>query len=298
MNNIKIAILNNKKSFLPEARAYKKFLISCGYYAQIVEPDEYCSKDYLVTILFHGFHPFWRCYSEIVIGEYHSLSTGSFPKIKNLIKRVINKKSDIYIFLNKDVRRGYYFLEKSKNSIYRPMGYPGEIISECRSENKIYDIIYAGSLRDGVINVIVDLAKMGFKLAVVGNKIEYICENVDFFGVLDQRQVFQLIGKSKFGLNYTPDIYPYNIQDSTKIIEYSAMGLGVITNKYYWVDRFENERGCKFIDIKKIENFNSIHHLSFKVPDVSDLCWDILLRNSNLIKMIEDKIEANNATSK
>ena len=48
----------------------------------------------------------------------------------------------------------------------------------------------------------------------------------------------QIYAKCKYGLNYTPDIYPYNIQTSTKTLEYLASGLEVISNRYYWAEDF------------------------------------------------------------
>jgi hypothetical protein len=57
-------------------------------------------------------------------------------------------------------------------------------------------------------------------------------------GPVSRDQLPEIYKNARFGLNYTPDIYPYNVQTSTKTLEYLASGLGVISNKYKWSEFF------------------------------------------------------------
>lgn len=39
-------------------------------------------------------------------------------------------------------------------------------------------------------------------------------------GPVNRDQLPEIYKNARFGLNYTPDIYPYNVQTSTKTLEY------------------------------------------------------------------------------
>ena len=72
---------------------------------------------------------------------------------------------------------------------------------------------------------------------------------------LDLNEIIKVFNITKCGLNFTPDIFPFNVQSSTKTIEYSAAGLGVISNRYIWAETFEKSR---------FSGFSSKHELAEK----------------------------------
>lgn len=283
---LKIIIEKGEKSFLPEAQAYKQYFESHGFSVSIEKPNKYNPDEFDIILLFHGYHPFWKKYPKWIIGEYHSLSTGRYPRLKNLLKRLINVRSNVTVFLNDQVRSGMYFYPSKKNA-FRPMGYYTNHIQV--KNTKKFDIVYAGSLRRGVEDSIIKLANMGFKVAVAGNSHHISNKNVINFGRVNIAEAYEIIASAKYGLNITPDKYPFNIQDSTKVIEYCAMGLGVISNKYEWVTKFEKERKAKFLDIYSIKNKEDIENFNFITPDVSDLAWNKLMNDSKIIEKLLEK---------
>lgn len=280
-----IAIEITNKAFLPEAYAYRDYFESHGFFCEFINQGSNEILDYDAVVLFHGFHPFWKKYPKFIIGEYNSLSTGKYSRVKDLIKRIINVKSDFYIFLNEDVRQKMW-LKNKKRYLIRGMGYSQHDFIEYRFEEKFFDIVYCGSYRKGLLTYIQKLADLDFKIALVGFETSFKHKNVSVLGRMSPKQARRVISQACFGLNYTPDIFPLNIQDSTKVIEYCAAGLGVITNKYKWIDDFERLREARFLDLDIIKTREDISNFNFLIPDVSDLDWNYMLENSHINKVL------------
>lgn len=282
----RIAIEKGDKAFLPEAYAYRAYFRKNGYTCEFVDSNANEALSFDAIILFHGFHPFWKRYPKIIIGEYHSLSTGKLNRLKDLFKRIINVRADLYIFLNEDVRTNLWFSSRTPY-IIREMGY--DTVNNINvSTPKVYDIVYAGSPRNGVVEKIKKLADLGFKVAVVGFHLNQIHSNVVSFGRVSPDISIKIISQSKFGLNFTPNIFPYNIQDSTKVIEYCSAGLGVITNKYHWINEFERKRGAQFLDINKIHKRSDVESFNFITPSIIDLSWTSILDRTDILNKLSD----------
>ncbi len=281
-----IAIEVTKKAFLPEAYAYHDYFESLGYDCKLVQKGSDDILNYDCVMLFHGFHPFWRKYPKFIIGEYHSLSTGGFKRAKDIFKRALNVRPNLYIFLNENVRKKLWF-SKNNNYIIRGMGYSRKDFEGYSSEEKKFDIVYCGSYRDGVLEEIKKMVDLGLSVALVGMQVSFEHQNLTSFGRLAHDEAIKVISQSKYGFNYTPDIFPFNIQDSTKVIEYCAAGLGVITNKYEWINDFENIRGAKFLDIVNIESLSDVLEFDYITPSVEDLDWGSIIENSKFKEKLD-----------
>ena len=279
-----VAIEKSNKAFLPEAYAYRDYFRSNGLVCEIIEKGSKDALEFDAVLLFHGFHPFWKKYPSFVIGDYNSLSTGRFNKVKDIIKRIINVRSDLNVFLNEDVRRNMFFSKKN-NYITRGMGYFEEDNYNIFNKKK-FDIIYCGSFRPGILKEVYRLADLGFSIALVGMDDKPQHRNIKNFGKVVPAEARELISQAKYGLNYTPDIFPLNIQDSTKVIEYCAAGLGVISNRYKWINDFENNTGGKFITLKEIEKYEDLEFFDFIVPNIDNLSWESILKNSDIINKL------------
>lgn len=281
-----IAIEKSHKAFLPEAYAYRDYFRKNGYICEFVNKNSKEALNFDAIILFHGFHPFWKKYPGFVISEYNSLSTGRFNKLKNLVKRTLNVRGDLYIFLNEDVRKHMFFSSKI-NYIVRGMGYSSEFI-KVKSYEKKFDIIYSGSYRPGLANHINYLADLGLNIAVVGFDYKSTNSNIISFGKVEPFEVIHLISQAKYGLNYTPNIFPLNIQDSTKVIEYCAAGLGIITNRYKWINDFEQYTNSNFLNLDDIHKREDVTKFDFKSPSISNLSWSSILENSKILIKIKN----------
>lgn len=285
MNIKSIAIEITDQAFLPEAYAYRDYFKQQGLQCDLVYKGDSSALNYDAIMLFHGLHPFWRKYPKYIIGEYHSLSRGSCTRIKDFIKRLINVRADLYSFLNEDVRKKMWFSSET-NYITRSMGFSSADFVEFEGQEKLFDIVYCGSYRSGLAVQLEALANMGLSIALVGPTTPLKHSNITCFGRKTPKEARKIISQAKYGLNYTPNIFPFNIQDSTKVIEYCAAGLGVITNRYQWINEFERQRKAQFLSLEAINDIYDVVNFNFITPDVSDLDWNSVIENSHILRKI------------
>lgn len=283
-----IGITLKPYAYTPEAYAYEKYLSQHGWDVQL---DYELDPDNDVNIYFMGMRPFWQEKQgrALEIHEYQSLSTPPYAKVKNFLKTLVNRSPKGRIFLNDIVHRGLSF-DDNIPYIYRDMGVDEEFFQK-PSENPDFDIIYCGSIsgRVGLIDVLLKLSKR-YKIIVVGsvsNELIPILNkgNITLTGRVERKDIPELYRNVRFGLNYTPDIYPFNIQTSTKTLEYLASGLQVISNKYEWVENFfaHIQYEAHWVDLEKDFEFaqNSI------IPNMSMFKWSHILDKSEFNNFLE-----------
>jgi hypothetical protein len=249
---MKLSILMTGKAYLPEAYAYSDFLTKREWEVKLCvpgEPDYDC--DVLIT-----FQPErmprrgLRCK---VIHEYHSLPTGKHPRFRRAVKKLLSRKPDGRIFLNETVRNHLCFRDNTP-FINRDMGVD-ELFFEETGAAKEFDIVYCGSIqrRAGLTACINALTANGHRLLLIGEPGEAFeralthPELVTMIGRVERRAIPAQVRRARYGLNFTPDIYPLNIQTSTKTLEYFAAGLGVISNRYEWSQRFALDQNAPML---------------------------------------------------
>lgn len=284
---MKIGIPLSKLAYTPESYAYQEYLIRKGH---IVQLDYNLDPDNDINLYITGLKPFWEKKKGRAkeIHEYQSLSTPPYSKLKNFGKKLMNNKPNGRIFLNNFVHEHLFFEDKIP-FIYRDMGVDENLFQK-PNENPDYDIVYCGSVsgRNGLIETLLNLAK-SYKVLVVGKlTIEdrglLNSKNITLIGAVNRELLPEIYRNARFGLNYTPDIYPYNIQTSTKTLEYLASGLKVISNRYEWAEYFFKKINYQpfwlssdtTLDITKSENLNGFNYSVMK-----DYSWENILSHSN-----------------
>jgi len=284
---MKIGIELRNSSYLPEALAYKNYLERSGHTVQHVHQNDF-DEDNDINILFMGFIPLWHKKNSKakIIHEYSSLSTGSFPKIKDTIKQLFTKKPDGRIFPAAVIKERLNFRDNIPY-IFRNFGVEKALFSQEKRDIQ-YDIVYCGSItgRPGLIDKINYLCDMGFSLVIIGkisdkDKAKLTkSKNITLAGPLDRGSIKNIYESCRFGLNYTPDIYPFNIQTSIKTLEYLASGLPVICNKYEWIIEFSrNNSGANIIWLDEITYPLREFSSSYLSKDYS---WEHILEKSKL----------------
>jgi hypothetical protein len=286
-----IGFVNEGKAFIPELYAYRSCFSQIPK-AEVVVFDDYHSavERSDILFLFMGVFPFWLKRPRFLITEYHSLSTGRYPRIKDLIKSVFNIKGDVSVFLNEKVRSALPLVGGEYKT--RCMGFDGELAKKYANSKKEFDFVYSGSLREGVEPLIKDIANKGYSIIVVGADQDFLEEesNVVSVGKVSLEKSYEYMSKAQWGLNIVPDYYPYNIQDSTKVVEYLSLGLGVATNRYEWVVEFENFIGANFIYYNDAW-LSEIEAHEFSSGDIECLEWSRLIKESCLFESIYDMVQ-------
>lgn len=287
-----IGITISPHSYTPEAYAYKKFLEIHGHQVQLDVANNLAPDNHL-NIYFLGLKNKKNIGKAKEIHEYQSLSTPSFSRIKDLTKSIINCKPDGRIFLNSTVEKNFFFNDKIPK-IYRDMGVDDDFF-QTPSKNPDFDIVYCGSFsgRKGLQQEILRLHEIGFKLCLIGEIPEDFKliinnkKNIHTTGRLHREEIPEYYKKSAAGLNYTPDIYPFNIQTSTKTLEYLASGLHCISNKYQWAIDFSNQMNAQFIWNEEIKNKDFLHHPPRLSPSMEKYRWENILKEANFIYFLK-----------
>lgn len=298
---MKILSLITKKSYFPEIYAYQKYFNSVGgiefeivYGDSVKELYSYDSDVYLMKM---GFDPFYIGAKKdaIVIHDYTSCSTGSFPQLKNFLKKKLNRTSDINIFLNEKVRKEYGF-SNSNNNLIRDMGVDDEFYYNGEKKGE-HECIYVGSITNsrGVSMMIDGICKSNMKLSLVGSPCNEIYSsyknnhNVKFLGRLNREDTAREMKKSVFGVNVTPNIYPFYFQTSTKLLEYCAANLKIITNDHSWSTSFMNKMNSRFYVTNNFE-VDDVNKFGFSTPDVSSYNWNQVISDSGILTTLNKVI--------
>lgn len=297
---LKILFVRSEKAYLPEVDAYIEYFNKTNDF--LAFDSEKINKDYSLC----DFDVIWEfkglgraiTKDKIVVHEYASLSTGRMPYIKNRIKSLVNGKPDLRVFLNSEVKDGFHFNDNI-DYCYRDMGISDEFIN-VQPSNKEFDFVYIGAISktrhvDNLLRTFVK-NKCG-KICLIGTPEDEIYntykkyKDIIFTGRVQYSYVPGIASRSIYGLNYIPNIYPYNLQTSTKLLEYLALGLKVITTEYKWVNNFEIENRCSFyklrnidedLDINKISSFSYINNFN-----TDNYTWKSIIDKSNIAKKIK-----------
>jgi glycosyltransferase involved in cell wall biosynthesis len=293
--------MRSNKAFLPEIDAYIKYFNNRSPYRAYDSStlENFDPNEFDVIWEFKGFGGAKKKSYQMLIHEYASLSTGSYPKVKNFLKSKLNQRPDLRIFLNENVRRGFPFNDNVEYC-YRDMGID-QIFLDARKESvkKEYDFVYVGAVSKsrGIDTLLKRFSenKPG-KICLVGNVDDEIYneykddKDIIFTGVVPYIQVPKIASKAVYGINYIPNKYPFNIQTSTKLLEYLALGLKVISTDYKWVRQFEERSNCSFYKIDE-ENFTinllDLDNFNFKINfNSNDYMWDNIIERSGIVSKI------------
>lgn len=288
-----VGITLSQNSYTPEAYAYETYLRSNGVDVELGDAKT-LDPFHDTHIYFMGLLPFWKKKGRWhEIHEYQSLSTPPFAKSKNLLKINLNRQPDSRIFLNESVRDNLSFKDVTPY-IYRDMGVDDGLFQQ-PSENPTFDIVYSGSVtgRTGLVEQIARLADLGFKILIIGtvsseikSTLSPLKYKIEFTGRVDRKDLPALYGDCRFGLNYTPDFFPYNIQTSTKTLEYLASGLNVISNRYPWSESFFKKNKGLAIWINDLSDMSNISDLQRPKLSFSEYSWSSILNKMQFIKFV------------
>lgn len=301
-----IALIMPNRSYAPEIPALKTYIEkNSDIVVDVLTFENFIENqfNYKLVYMKMGFIGFWDRKIKIPqIHDYTSLSTGRFTKVKNMVKSLLSKKPILRSFLNEEVYKRLVFIDDVPY-IYRDMGADNFFfIENDKKLNKKYDYCYVGSITDSrKVNNILDRFLVSKSNICLVGKVELSnygkynnCENIHFLGLKTRMETAEIVKSSKIGFNFMPDIYPWNIQTSTKVIEYLSSDLFVISNKYEWVNSF-SER-YKFFNIFFYEDLNTfnpdmflnnIENIDKKFVNCNHLKWDNVFEQSEILCYIE-----------
>lgn len=295
-----IAFVNQGNALLPEIDAYMSFFSS---YPKI-ETYKICAgepepRHTDVEWIFMGTQ-YKRTPGAVTIHEYASASTSPFKTLKNFLKKTLNTKPDFRIFFSDYVYKKFSFSDGV------PYGFRGHgiLIEPVKTEQEpLYDFIYVGTThKSRNLDKLFDSFRSGAmqerSLLVVSHdyfgmlpKFKH-CRNIFFKGPVPYIHIYSYIKQARYGINYIPDKPPYNHQISSKLIDYSACKIPVVTTDYEWVRNFQSSYGGKFFFIEEnLSNFtwDNVRNFEYKDATVSTLSWESQITSSGIISFLSNK---------
>lgn len=302
---MRILLLHPGKSFLPELGAYQRFLSGRGHSVDIVEEHVLTSTTGAdVHYRLAGFlrQPISSAVPEI--HEYASASVGRWPRAKNLVKSLASTRPAGRVFLNAVVQQQFRFAD-GVPFLHRDMGADEGFFAQRQVHHKPFDLVYAGSIsgRPGLLACIAGLAEKGFRIALAGSAnaedqaVIAALPGVTYAGRLAPADVPAFVAQARCGLNYCPSAYPYTFQTSTKVIEYLACGLGVVSNAYDWMDRHSAQHGYAYQDLIQLQSPDDLSPWPQAIlPEAQarQFEWQTLLETAGLERFIRDSVTAGN----
>lgn len=286
----KILFLHPGKANLPEIAIYKRTFSQYSF-VNCQDLSSYSLTDFDLIWQFMGLDLHFRK-AIPTIHEYASLSVGQGNHVKDLIKRWVNARPSMRVFLNESIRNAYAFRD-SVPYCYRDMGVDPNFFQAVHTEI-VYDFVYVGAMDSNrnFHNVLDFFSRNpSHSILLIGKPDSDLYDtykrykNITFTGLVSYQDVPTLVKQAQYALNYIPDKYPYSLQTSTKLLEYVALGMKVVTTSYQWVNQFEAQRRMCFYKIR--EDFsgfdwNELSTFPFNNTSIEDLRWEHVLKASGL----------------
>ena len=304
-NPMKIDFVHFGDAYLPELQAYANFVQSHGHQAQIHRTLSTLPTDAAVLWSMCGklTHQLARRYpTAIHIHEYASASVPPMAWVKDQIKRRRHPIPNYRIFQNAWVQQRMGFTDGVPCE-YRDMGIaPYFFDGPDDKQPPEFDFVYLGEMRRLLhfIPVFDTLAFLRRSVLLVGQVPEDLRQlfahhaNLTILGGVPHAEVPAQLRRARFGLNLVPQQLPYSKQTSTKLIEYCAAGLPVVTTDYSWVRKFELDHKARFAFIPKSAIDASypdffglrLDQQTLLVPNVRSLEWPRILAGMQIWKRI------------
>jgi glycosyltransferase involved in cell wall biosynthesis len=294
-----IAFIHPHKAFLPEIIAYTEFFAAYKINTWVIRPDELYDTHCDVEWHFMGQHR-QRNKHVITIHEYASASVPPFSAIKDTIKKYINTTPDYRIFNNDYVLKQFRPTDAIPFGI-RNYGIPSGSEFLLPNLQKKYDFVYVGTVDkerrpEMLLNCFSAGPLKNRTLLVLSRNYTHLsakyanAHNISFHGPIAYKDIYTHIQQARYGINYMPDIVPYNQQTSAKFIDYAACRMPIVTTDYAWVRDFQNKYGGRYFYLQSnLENFtwDQVVNFEYALPDLTSWTWDRQIRSSGVLEFLE-----------
>lgn len=295
------AFIHENKAFLPALEGYANFFSRYNIQCEVVTKKKAASFEKQVEWFFMGTDRSKKKEGVCKIHEYISPSVPPFRKVKDMYKTFFNSWPDFRIYKNEYVKNSFDF----KDNIpfcYQDIGI-NPASHNIYNEEKEFDFIYIGDLSEKrkpelFIDRFTQKMTQAHTLLLVGKNYDWLKKkyhahtNILFRGPVPREEVITYISKSRFGINYIPDIEPFNRLTSTKLLEYAACGIPIISTDYTWVKQFQHQYGGNyFFILPDFSNFTWENIIGFKysMPELGEWSWEKQLRKSGILQFLQMK---------
>lgn len=292
----KILLIHSGRAYLPEVKAYQEYFSVRGGFEvyDSKEVREFSLGDFDIFWHFMGLN--FRKHDIFTVHEYQSLSCGQLASLKDFIKRKCNSTPNLRVFQNEHIMEKLNFHDHVL-FCFRDMGVHDRFFDQ--RGKKEYDFVYLGNVsKERKTERLLRKFKTDLRdrtLLVIGgvppavHKEYSSVPNILFTGSMDYYDVPKYAVRACYGINYVENRLPYSMQTATKVLEYCALGLPVITTSYPWVNWFERRHGARFYKVdENLENLlvRDIEAYPFRIPDVEVYRWRSVIERAGLYDVL------------
>jgi hypothetical protein len=287
-----IHFIRNGPSYLPEIDAYCAYIQSRGHQTMVHDSSVSVPTSASVVWWFCGRVPLresHRLRGAFQIHEYASASIPPYAWLKDQVKHWMQPRPDFRIYQNGWVRERMGFADGVPHAL-RDMGVAEHFFdAPLTKPAPDFDLVYLGEMSRllAFIPVLQAIHVASRSLLLVGEvpaELQaQLPPNVTCSGRVDHAQVPRHLRRAGFGLNLVPNATPFQQQTSTKVLEYCAAGLRVVSNAYPWVRYFMAQHKANFYLLNDgapslTTSFGeALDAYPYEVPDVRALAWPQLL---------------------
>ena len=302
---MKIALYETGKAWLPEISAYKEYFEAKGCVMEIVPPGARPATVPDVEWRFPGLGCGRLFPTSALVHDYPSPSVSRFGKARDAVKRLLNAKPDLRVFLDERGEQRLGFRD-GVPVLHRPMGVHRSFFKAAKEampfEERPYDFVYIGKFagRSDAKEAIQTLSRSPerWKILVIGIAPgdEAPLPGVTFQPPVPYAEVPRLAAQARYGLVLTQRCLPHNDQDSTKCLEYAAAGLKLIAFDGPWIRRFAAQRNANIFFLEEgLPTRKTLEQRNCNSVDVSDLEWNRLLDAARLFETVSELVRKRSA---
>ena len=248
---ITVHFVHGARSYLPELTAYQAHIEHLGHAVQMHTQAHTVPDDALAVWWICGRVPTdqaRRFKGALQVHEYASASVAPLAWLKDRIKQWQHPVPDFRVFQSDWVRQRMGFRDTVRDAVpyaLRDMGVPDVFLTAQALQPPEFDLVYLGEMSrlQRFVPLLHTLGQAGLSLLLVGDVPPALQErlatlgHIQSTGRVPQDQVPAQLLRARAGLNLMPDVLPLSEQTSTKLLEYLALGLPVISNPYAWAQR-------------------------------------------------------------
>jgi glycosyltransferase involved in cell wall biosynthesis len=246
---ITVHFVHGARSYLPELAAYQAHIEHLGHAVQMHTQAHNVPDDAQAVWWICGRVPSAqarRLKGAVQVHEYASASVAPLAWLKDRIKQWQHPVPDFRVFQSDWVRQRMGFGQPDAVPFaLRDMGVPDAFLTAQAQQPPEFDLVYLGEMRRLLhfVPLLHTLGRAGLSLLLVGDVPAALQErlaalgHIQSTGRVPQDQVPAQLLRARAGLNLMPDVLPLAEQTSTKMLEYLALGLPVISNPYAWAQR-------------------------------------------------------------
>jgi len=227
------------------------------------------------------------------VHEYASASVAPLAWLKDRVKQITHPQPDHRVFQSEWLRQRMGLDDTVPYSL-RDMGVPAHFLSAQARGATDVDLVYLGEMSRLMqfVPTLQAIDQAGLRLLLIGQippQLQTVIDrlqNVQTTGRIPQDEVPVQLLRARAGVNLVPNVLPLSAQTSTKLLEYLAVGLPVISSPSAWAQHMATQYPDRVTVLTSTDSPTAWQHALAEQPatDVSrphlqHLSWDAQLKD-------------------